>query len=307
MRAFYCHHFELPLPEGHRFPMAKYGRLFARVQEARQRLGVELCEPSPISREDLQRVHCPDYVGRVFDGRLSEAEQRRIGFPWSPAMVERSRRSVGGTVEALCAALSDGIAVNLAGGTHHAGFARGAGFCVFNDAVVALRAAQHRGLLQRALIVDLDVHQGDGSAALCAADPTIYTLSIHGQRNYPAVKPASDLDIGLPDGTSDAAYLDCLARALPVAIEAARPDAVVYLAGADPFVGDKLGFLALSKAGLAERDRQVIGQAGSRGLPLAICMAGGYAEQVDDIVDIHFATVQAAARAAADSPARLLA
>ena len=296
MRAYYCHHFELPLPEGHRFPMAKYGRLYARVRAATERLGIQLSEPEPISRQDLEQVHCPAYVARVFEGRLSASEQRRIGFPWSSAMVERSRRSVGGTLAAVCAALDDGTAVNLAGGTHHAGFDRGAGYCVFNDVVVALRAAQQRGLLRRALIVDLDVHQGDGSAALCAQDPSIYTLSIHSQRNYPAIKPPSDLDIGLPDGTSDAAYLDHLAAALPRALQAARPDMVVYLAGADPFVGDKLGHLALSKAGLAERDRQVVQSSRDHGLPLAMCMAGGYAEQVDDIVDIHFASVQCAAR-----------
>lgn len=295
MRAFYCHHFELPLPDGHRFPMSKYGRLFARVEAAHERLGITLVEPDPIGRVDLERAHCPDYVRRVFDGQLSPSEQRRIGFPWSAAMVERSRRSVGGTFAALGAAQQDGIAVNLAGGTHHAGFDRGGGYCVFNDAVVALRAAQARGQCERALIVDLDVHQGDGTAALCAGDPSIYTLSIHSQRNYPAIKPPSDLDIGLPDGTSDAAYLDCLASALPRAMREAEPDAVIYLAGADPFVGDKLGFLALSKAGLAERDRQVMQACRGAGIPLAVCMAGGYAEQVDDIVDIHFSTVRAAA------------
>ena len=299
MRAFYCHHFELPLPPGHRFPMDKYGRLFQRVQAAQQHLGIELCEPEPIAREDLERVHCPAYVERVFAGRLTAAEQRRIGFPWSAAMVERSRRSVGATLAALRSALQQGVAVNLAGGTHHAGFDRGGGYCVFNDAVVALRAAQQRGWLRRALIVDLDVHQGDGTAALCANDPSIFTLSIHGQRNYPALKPPSDIDIGLADGCSDAEYLDCLARVLPRALAAAEADVIIYLAGADPFVGDRLGHLALSKSGLAERDRQVLAAAQGHGLPIALCMAGGYAEQVDDIVDIHFASVQAAARYAA--------
>ena len=295
MRAFYCHHFELPLPQGHRFPMDKYGRLFQRVKAAQQQLGIELSEPEPVAREDLERVHCPAYVERVFSGSLSASEQRRIGFPWSPAMVERSRRSVGGTLAALHSALDSGVAVNLAGGTHHAGFDRGGGYCVFNDAVVALRAAQQRGWLHRALIVDLDVHQGDGTAALCAGDPSIFTLSVHGQRNYPAIKPPSDIDVGLADGCSDAEYLDRLAGVLPLALAAAEAEAIIYLAGADPFVGDRLGHLALSKPGLAERDRQVLQAAGRHGLPIVLCMAGGYAERVDDIVDIHFASVQEAA------------
>jgi acetoin utilization deacetylase AcuC-like enzyme len=230
------------------------------------------------------------------DGSADEAMMRRIGFPWSAAMVERSRRSSGGTMMALRTALAgEGIAVNLAGGTHHAGHARGGGYCVFNDAVVAARHVQAHGLARRLLVVDLDVHHGNGTAELCAGDPGIYTFSMHAGRNYPAVKPDSDLDVALPDGTGDDAYLDALARHLPVAIERARADAVVYLAGADPFAGDRLGYLALSKPGLAERDRQVLAACRREGLPLAVCMAGGYAPDVQDIVDIHEATVRLAA------------
>ncbi len=299
MKAYTCHHYRLPLPEQHRFPIDKYARLAARVASAAARLQIELLEPPAIEAADLLRVHCRDYVRRIFDGSVSAAEMRRIGFPWSPALVERSRRSVGGTVAALRAAVDgDGVAVNLAGGTHHAAYDRGAGYCVFNDAVVAARQLRAAGLARRTLLVDLDVHQGDGSAALCADDPDTFTFSIHAARNYPAIKPASDIDVALPDGTADAHYLDQLAHWLPRAIDASRAEAVIYLAGADPYAGDRLGYLALSKPGLIERDRQVFAEARRRGLPVAVCMAGGYAEEVEDIVDIHFATVVEAANAA---------
>jgi acetoin utilization deacetylase AcuC-like enzyme len=300
MKAWYSHQFVLPLPSGHRFPMAKYQRLHERLQEDATRGTLELLEPPPATREDLLRVHDAAYVQRVFDGQLSAAEQRRIGFPWSPAMVERSCHASGATIAALVAAASgDGIAVNLAGGTHHAFADHGAGYCVFNDSVVAARHAQARGLVRRVLIVDLDVHQGNGTAALCRGDDSLFAFSIHGARNYPAVKVDGDLDIALPDGSDDAQYLDALAAHLPLAIERSQADAVIYLAGADPFHGDRLGYLALSKAGLAERDRQVIRACRRHGLPLAITMAGGYAEDVEDIVDIHQATVRIAAAAAA--------
>ncbi|MFY2762932.1 histone deacetylase [Arenimonas sp. MALMAid1274] len=296
MKAFYCHHFVLPLPEGHAFPMAKYARLHARIAAAAPALDIKLVEPPPASDEDLLRVHAPEYVQAMSEGSAEPAMMRRIGFPWSAAMVHRSRRSSGGTMHALRGALEgEGIAVNLAGGTHHAGYARGGGYCVFNDAVVAARYVQSKGLARRVLIVDLDVHQGNGTAELCTGDDSLFAFSMHSARNYPAVKPASDLDVALPDGTGDADYLDALARHLPEAIARARADAVVYLAGADPYAGDRLGHLALSKAGLAERDRQVLAACGRHRLPVAVCMAGGYAPQVDDIVDIHEATVRLAA------------
>ena len=296
MKAFYCHHFVLPLPDGHRFPMAKYEQLHARVRDAAPALGIELAEPPAASDEDLLRVHDPAYVQAMTEGSADAALMRRIGFPWSEAMVERSRRSSGGTLMALRAALGgDGVAVNLAGGTHHAGYARGGGYCVFNDAVVAARHAQAHGLVRRVLVVDLDVHHGNGTAELCADDRSIFTFSMHAGRNYPAVKPDSDLDVPLEDGTKDDAYLDALARYLPEAIARARADAVVYLAGADPFAGDRLGYLALTKPGLAERDRQVLAACERHGLPVAVCMAGGYAPDVRDIVDIHEATVRLAA------------
>jgi acetoin utilization deacetylase AcuC-like enzyme len=297
MKAFYCHHFVLPLPAGHRFPMDKYRRLHQRVEVHATRLGIELLEPDAASDEDLQRAHCPDYVARMSHGAASEADMRRIGFPWSPSMIERSRRSSGGTMRALRAAIEgEGVAVNLAGGTHHAAHARGGGYCVFNDSVVAARYVQHLGLARRLLVIDLDVHQGDGTAAICAGDDSIFTFSIHAERNYPAVKPPSDLDVPLPDGTDDAHYLETLAHWLPVAVERARPDAAIYVAGADPYQGDRLGFLALSKPGLAERDRFVFQTCRRHGLPLSVSMAGGYAQDIDDIVDIHFATVSLASR-----------
>jgi len=299
MKAFFCPTFELPLPEGHAFPMAKYRRLYERVRECAERWGVTLHEPVSASDEALRRVHCPDYIERVRRGTLSPQEQRRIGFPWSEAMAKRARRTVGGTIAALEASLrGDGIAVNLAGGTHHAAFDRGGGYCIFNDAVVAARHVQAEGLAQRLLIVDLDVHHGNGTAELVANDDTLFAFSMHDAKNYPAIKPASDLDVPLPPGTDDARYLDLLAAHLPRAVDAARPEAVIYLAGADPFVGDRLGQLALTKAGLAQRDRAVFEACRRHGLPLSVAMAGGYAPDVDDIVDIHAETVRLAARAA---------
>jgi acetoin utilization deacetylase AcuC-like enzyme len=296
MKAFYSHQFVLPLPDGHRFPMAKYRRLYERLQASAAALQIELLEPPAASEADLLRVHDAAYVRRVLDGTLAVSELRRIGFPWSPAVAERSRRVSGATMAALAAAIDgDGIAVNLAGGTHHAFADRGGGYCIFNDSVVAARHVQSRGLARRVLVVDLDVHHGDGTAALCRDDPGLFAFSMHAARNYPAVKPPGDLDVALPDGTGDAAYLDALATHLPQAISRAQPDAVVYLAGADPFAGDRLGYLALSKPGLAERDRQVVDACRRAGLPLAISMAGGYAEDVEDIVDIHEATVRIAA------------
>jgi acetoin utilization deacetylase AcuC-like enzyme len=276
--------------------MQKYRRLFERVQARAPDWGIELVEPPAAGDEDLLRVHAPDYVRRMSTGIGVEADMRRIGFPWSPAMVERSRRSSGGTMMALRSAIEgEGVAVNLAGGTHHAARDRGGGYCVFNDAVVAARYVQHRGLAQRVLLVDLDAHQGNGSAELCAGDERVFTFSMHAGKIYPAIKPASDLDVALPPACDDARYLDLLARHLPEAIARARADAVVYLAGADPYVGDRLGGLALSKPGLAERDRQVFATCRRAGLPVAVCMAGGYAVDAEDIVDIHLRTVQLAA------------
>jgi len=296
MKAFYCHHFVLPLPPEHRFPMAKYARLYERVAAEAERLGIELREALPAGDEDLLRAHTPDYVRRASRGELTATELRQIGFPWSPGMIERSRRSSGGTVLALTAALAgDGIAVNLAGGTHHAFANHGAGYCVFNDTVIAARHAQQHGLARRVLVIDLDVHQGNGTAAITRDDPSLFTFSMHAARNYPAIKEVSDLDVALPEGCDDTAYLAALDAALPEAMDRTNADAAIYLAGADPYAGDRLGLLALSKAGLAERDRRVLAACLEQRLPLAVSMAGGYAPDVEDIVDIHHTTVRLAA------------
>ncbi|MFN8504020.1 histone deacetylase [Kouleothrix sp.] len=298
MQIFYSDTFVLPLPEGHRFPMQKYALLRQRVAAAGIVAPSDLRLPEPASDEQLGRAHDGAYIRRVQRGELTPQEVRRIGFPWSPGMVERSRRSSGATIGACRAALRDGFAANQAGGTHHAYAGHGEGYCVFNDSAVAARAMQAEGRARRVVIIDCDVHQGNGSAAILAGDDTIYTFSIHGANNFPFHKEQSDLDIALPDGAADEAYLDALDRGLCQAIESSRADLAIYLAGADPFEDDKLGRLKLSKRGLAERDRMVFEYCRGAGLPVAISMAGGYARDIADTVDIHFATVSAAARLA---------
>jgi len=291
--------FVLPLPSGHRFPMAKYARLAERVS----RLAGPLTRVAAAAGDrELLRAHDAGYVAAVAGGTLDERALRRIGFPWSPAMVERSRRSAGATLAACRSALDRGLGINLAGGTHHAHRAHGEGFCVFNDAAVAARAMQAEGLARRVLVVDLDVHQGDGTAAIFSGDATVTTLSVHGRRNFPFRKSTSAIDVELDDGTADDVYLATLATVLPRAIDRARPDLAIYLAGADPFEGDRLGRLSLSKAGLADRDRMVLDRLAALGVPVAIAMAGGYAEDVDDVVDIHFATVALALERAGALP-----
>jgi acetoin utilization deacetylase AcuC-like enzyme len=218
---------------------------------------------------------------------------RRLGFPWSPALVERSRRSVGGTIAAARAALLDGVGLNLAGGTHHAFADRGEGFCVFNDVAVAARALQAEGAVEGAAVIDCDVHQGNGTAAIFAGDPRVFTLSIHGRGNYPFVKERSDLDVELPDGAGDAEYLAALDGGLDRALEV-PPGLVFYIAGADAYHGDRYGRLALSRGGLAERDRRVLGRCAAMGLPVAVVMGGGYAA-VEAVVAIHLETVRTAA------------
>lgn len=292
MKIFYTDEFVLPLPDGHRFPMQKYSLLRARVTEAR--LG-ELLIPDAATDEQLCRAHDPEYVRRVQCGELTGREMRRIGFPWSSHMVERSRRSAGATIAACRAALADGLAVNLAGGTHHAFRDHGGGYCVFNDSAVAARAMQAEGRIGRVVIIDCDVHQGDGTAAILQGDDTIFTFSIHGANNYPFHKQQSDLDIELPDGADDELYLETLDDGVRRALALARADLAIYLAGADPFEGDRLGRLAVSKDGLHRRDQIVYGHCRAAGIPVATAMAGGYGKNVQDTVDIHFQTVKLAA------------
>jgi acetoin utilization deacetylase AcuC-like enzyme len=295
MHIFYTDRYVLPLPPGHRFPMAKYERLRQRVVAAALNGPDPLSEPPAASDVEILRAHDRDYLARVVTGALSAAEIRRIGFPWTPEMVERSRRSSGATVAACRAALRHGVGVNLAGGTHHAFRDRGEGYCVFNDAAIAALAMQAEGLVRRVVIIDCDVHQGNGTAAIFAGDPTVYTFSIHGANNFPFRKERSDLDIELPDGAGDDAYLHALERGLFHALSASQADLAIYLAGADPHEGDRLGRLKLTKGGLEARDRLVLGHLRDAGVPVAVAMAGGYGHDLDDTVEIHFNTVRVAA------------
>jgi acetoin utilization deacetylase AcuC-like enzyme len=295
LKAFYSEHFVLPLPAGHRFPMVKYSMLRERVAAGGICEPEELRVPRPVSDEEILRAHDRDYLRRVVKGTLSEREMRRIGFPWSERMVERSRRASGGTLGACLAALEDGFAANLAGGTHHALADQGEGYCVFNDSAIAARAVQAKGLVERIVVLDTDVHQGNGTAAILCGDPSVFTFSIHGARNFPFRKEEGDLDIPLPDGADDGEFLEALEDGLEKALEASRAELAIYLAGADPYEDDRLGRLSVTKEGLAERDRLVLESCRVRGIPVAVTMAGGYARKVEDTVDIHFRSIERAA------------
>lgn len=292
MRLFYTDVFVLPLPAGHRFPMEKYSRLRQSLLASGDFSPADFHLPDAATDEELARAHAVEYIRAVSDGQLEKTAEKQIGFPWSEGMVERSRRSAGATIGACRAALSDGISANLAGGTHHAFRDRGEGFCVFNDAAVAARAMQAEGRAERILIVDCDVHQGNGTASILRGDESIFTFSMHGARNFPFAKEQSDLDIELPDGCSDDVYLMHLQHGLETAFDLARPDLIIYLAGADPYCDDRLGRLGLSIDGLLARDRQVLSLARSQHVPIAIAMAGGYARQIDDTVLIHSNTIR---------------
>ena len=294
MRAFYTDRFVLPLPEGHRFPMRKYSRLRERCLAEGVLRPEELHEPEAASWEVLALAHDAEYLERVRDGALTAAEQRRIGFPWSAEMVERSRRSAGATLAASRFALGGGgVGINLAGGTHHAHAGHGEGFCVFNDAAVAIRALQREGAIRRAVVLDCDVHQGNGTASIFRADPSVFTFSIHGARNYPFRRERSSLDVDLPDRAGDDVFLAALELHVPEILRDFEPDLAIYLAGADPFHDDRFGRLALTKPGLAARDALVLGECRRAGVPVAVAMAGGYARDTEDTVDIHLATVRA--------------
>lgn len=272
--------------------MAKYQLLHDAV------IAAGLAEVRPAGQatvDQLLLAHDRDYVERVLNGGLSAFEQRRIGFPWSPELARRSVTTVGATIMACRAALNDGIAVNLAGGTHHAYRDHGEGYCVFNDAPVAARVMQTEGRIRRAVILDCDVHQGNGTAVILADDPSIFTFSIHGAKNFPFDKERSDLDIELPDGTTDDRYLALVEEGARRALAAAGADLAIYLAGADPYHRDRLGRMAVSREGLAERDRLILDLCRAAGVPVAITMAGGYAHDVTEIAAIHAETVRIAA------------
>jgi acetoin utilization deacetylase AcuC-like enzyme len=295
MKAFYTDHYVLPLPPEHRFPMRKYALLREQMVAQGIIAPENLLTPDAATDEQILRAHNADYLARVTRGELTRQEVRRIGFPWSPEMVERSRRSSGATMAACRAALHEGVAVNLAGGTHHAFRDHGEGFCVFNDSAIAARAMQAEGHARRVVILDCDVHQGNGTAAILAGDSTVFTFSIHGANNFPFHKERSDLDIELPDGTGDRDYLAMLEEGVQRALGLANADLAIYLAGADPYAGDRLGKMALTMAGLAQRDRLVLEMCSEARLPVAVTMAGGYAKDVEDIVAIHVQTVRTAA------------
>jgi acetoin utilization deacetylase AcuC-like enzyme len=309
MIAFHFDHHSLPLPPGHRFPMGKYGLLRQRLQADPR--GIELRLAGAASEGELALAHEPSYIADVLDGTLDAASLREIGFAWSPALPLRATHSVGATIAAARLALADGreggVAASLGGGTHHASAARGSGYCVFNDVAVAARLMQaerhrtHRAGLQ-VVVIDLDVHQGNGTAAIFADDDSVFTFSMHGERNFPFRKAAGDLDVGLPDGCGDEAYLAALGPALDEVWRrlAARPPGLAfYVAGADPHEGDRLGRLKLSMQGLARRDETVLGALRERGIPAVVLMAGGYGKVVDTTVDVHLQTLRIAARAQA--------
>jgi acetoin utilization deacetylase AcuC-like enzyme len=278
-----------PLPDGHRFPLPKYRLLREAVE--REGLG-EVRHAGAVPWSQLETVHDPVYLCAVRAGTFDRRAELALGLPWSRQLVERARRSVQATVEAARDALEDGIGMNLGGGTHHAGRDQARGYCLFNDVAVAVAAIRASRPLGRALVVDCDVHQGDGSAELFAADPETFTLSVHGGANYPFRRASSDLDVDLRSGTGDDEYLDALRGALGRAMAAGRPELVVYLAGADPWQGDRLGRLALTKAGLAARDELVLDAASDAGAAVCVCLAGGYAPDIRDTVEINLATAR---------------
>jgi acetoin utilization deacetylase AcuC-like enzyme len=287
----------LPLPAGHRFPMAKYQLLRDRL--AAELPGIELMQAEPASDGELALVHSPAYIDAINTGSIDPKAMREIGFPWSQAMAERARRSVGATIAACRRSFTDGISANVGGGTHHAYAGRGGGFCVFNDAAIAARLmqAEHARTCSRPLrvaIVDLDVHQGNGTASIFRHDPTVFTLSLHGQKNFPFRKEASDIDVDLPDGCRDDEYLNALESALDELDRRFEPDLAIYLAGADPHEGDRLGRLKLTWDGLEARDRRVFDWAWQRRMPLAFAMAGGYGTRIEDTVQAQVNTFRVA-------------
>ena len=303
MHAFYSGQFVLPLPEGHRFPMTKYALLRDRL--AQELPGIVMLDAPRATDGELALAHAPSYIDAIQHGTVSGPAMREIGFPWSPAMVERSRRSVGASVAAVRRALQgDGVAANLAGGTHHASADKGSGFCVFNDVAVAARLAQTEfaraqarqpsGRLLKVAVIDLDVHQGNGTASIFKNDNSVFTLSLHGEKNFPHRKEPGDLDVDLPDGCGDAEYLHALESALDELARRIEPGLVIYLAGADPFEGDRLGRLKLSYDGLEARDRRVFDWCFTRNIPLALAMGGGYGTKIEDTVQVQVNTYRVA-------------
>ena len=294
MKAFYSDLFDFPLPEGHRFPKQKYSLLRRRVTEEGLISPQDLHIPNAATDDEILLVHTPEYLEKVNTGKLTDKEIRRFGLPWTPQLVQRAKRTTGGTIEACRAGLKDGIAINLSGGTHHAFADHAEGFCLLNDVAIAARVLQFEELVQRIVIIDCDVHQGNGTASIFTGESTLFTFSIHGEKNFPLRKEKSDLDIALKDNTKDDSFLDALILGVKYALEYSQAEMVIYVSGADAFVDDQLGRLSLSKTGLAQRDHIIYNQCQKAGLPIAVVMAGGYARNVDDTVDIHLHTISCA-------------
>lgn len=295
LKAYYCDTIEFPLPPGHRFPKEKYRLTRELVQSQIDIHPNNICLPPPAEDFQILRVHTQEYLSKITSGQLSLKEQKRLGFPWSKELVERSRYSVGGTIQASITALNDHLAVNLAGGTHHAFPGHGEGFCLLNDvAISAKNMFATFPEIERILIVDCDVHQGNGTAAIFAHDDHVFTFSIHSEKNYPFRKYPSDLDIALPDFTGDELYLMQLTRILDKIVDDFQPQFVFYLAGADPHKNDRLGRLALTKRGLAKRDRLVMDRFYQAGIPTALVLSGGYGRHIHDTAEIHAETVKIA-------------
>lgn len=293
IRAYAHDRFTYPLPADHRFPLGRYRML----REAIDAQGIAQVEEAPGAEDaDLLLAHDPLYLDRVVHGRLTDREQKAVGLPWSPELVERGRRSVGATLAAAAAALDDGTGINLGGGTHHAFPDAGKGFCTFNDVAVAVRRLRADGAIERALVVDLDVHQGDGTNAILGPDPLTTCSGINGGANYPFRRVPGDVEVDLPDGTGDDAYLAALDDLLPRALATGRPDICFYLAGADPYEDDRLGRLALTTHGLEARDVMVRDLMWLQGVPVVVLLAGGYGRRVEDTVAINLATVSVFAR-----------
>ena len=291
MKVFYTPRYYADIGQGHVFPIRKFELVRDRLIAEGTLQAAELVEPSPASLEEVLLVHTTDYVSRLCGGQLTSKEVRRLGLPWSESLVQRSFYAVGGTISATRVALAEGYSSNLAGGTHHSFAERGEGFCVLNDVAIAIRAMRARALIQRAAIVDCDVHQGNGTATIFSGDEETFTFSIHGANNYPLFKAQSTLDVELPDGTTDDEYLHSLEKHLPI-VFARNPDIVFYLAGADPFAGDKLGRLGLSIEGLRERDAYVLRECYQREVPVVTVMSGGYGKDINDTIEIHCNTIR---------------
>ena len=291
-RLFYSPYYYAEIGEGHVFPIRKFELVRDLLLSEGTISAEEIVEPPPAQREDLHLVHTEDYISRLVKGTLTSKEIRRLGLPWSQSLVRRSFHAISGTIEAAKLAVQTGIASNLAGGTHHAYPDRGEGFCVLNDIAVAIRVLQREKLAERFLVIDCDVHQGNGTAFIFRDDPAIFTFSMHGAKNYPLHKERSSLDIELADGTGDTEFLETLEQALP-RIFLHNPDVIFYLGGADPYEKDKLGRLGLTKRGLTERDQMVLEFARERHTPIVTTMSGGYAAEITDTVEIHANTIRA--------------